>query len=304
MEKEFTLGFIGLGVMGHSMAQHLIDAGYTLNLYNRTKSKADDLLCDKVSWCDSPAQVASRSDITFSIVGYPADVEAIYLGQDGIVSGIQEGSVAVDMTTTRPSLMLTIEKELKNKGAFFADAPVSGGDKGAREATLTFMTGCSDEVFERIRPYLSLMGKSINHCGGVSMGQQTKMCNQIVIAGTMIGVSEALVYGAQAGLRLKDMVRTISGGAAGCWTLDNLAPRVIRGDYEPGFMIDHFVKDMGLALEESEKMGLCLPGLALVKQLYIALQAQGMGRNGTQALVKALEAVTGRNILKQEEENA
>ena len=166
------------------------------------------------------------------------------------------------------------------------------------------MTGCSDEVFSRIKPVLEVMGKSINHCGPVSSGQQTKMCNQIVIAGTMIGVSEALVYGAEAGLSLNDMIATISGGAAGCWTLDNLAPRVIRGDYEPGFMIDHFVKDMGLALEESEKMGLCLPGLALVKQLYIALQAQGMGRKGTQALVKALEAVSGKKILDKVERNA
>lgn len=299
MEKEFTLGFIGLGVMGHSMAQHLIDAGYTLNLYNRTKSKADDLLCDKVSWCDSPAQVASRSDITFSIVGYPADVEAIYLGQDGIVSGIQEGSVAVDMTTTRPSLMLTIEKELKSKGAFFADAPVSGGDKGAREATLTFMTGCCDEVFERIRPYLSLMGKSINHCGGVSMGQQTKMCNQILIAGTMIGLSEALVYGAAAGLDVAEMVNTIRPGAAGCWSLDNYAPRVLKGDFEPGFMIDHFIKDMGLALEEAEHMQLSLPGLALVKQLYTALQAQGKGRKGTQMLVRVIEQLSARECFRE-----
>ena len=298
------IGFIGLGVMGHSMASHILDAGYPLYVYNRTKSKADGLIAKGAIWCDSPAETARQSDIIFTIVGFPKDVEEVYLGEKGIVSALSEGKCAVDMTTTRPSLMLEIEKACMEKGASFADAPVSGGDRGAREATLTFMTGCSDETFQRIRPLLSVMGKSINHCGPVSSGQQTKMCNQIVIAGTMIGVSEALVYGAQTGLCLEDMVRTISGGAAGCWTLDNLAPRVIRGDYEPGFMIDHFVKDMGLALEESEKMGLCLPGLALVKQLYIALQAQGMGRNGTQALVKALEAVTGRNILKQEEENA
>ena len=298
------LGFIGLGVMGRPMAGHLLDAGHELYVYNRTRSKADELVSRGAHWCPSPAAVASQADIVFTIVGYPADVEEVYLGQEGIATSIRSGCIAVDMTTTRPDLMKTIAGRLAARGASFADAPVSGGDRGAREATLTFMVGADEATFEAIRPYLETMGRSINHCGGVSMGQQTKMCNQIVIAGTMIGVSEALVYGAEAGLSLNDMIATISGGAAGCWTLDNLAPRVIKGDYEPGFMIDHFVKDMGLALEESEKMGLCLPGLALVKQLYIALQAQGMGRKGTQALVKALEAVSGKKILDKVEGNA
>ncbi len=289
MEKK--IGFIGLGVMGKSMAGHILDAGYELYVYNRTRAKADELVSRGAVWCSSPAELASKSDIIITIVGYPEDVRQVYLGENGIAGAISEGKIAIDMTTTRPSLMLEIDSVLREKKAFFADAPVSGGDKGAREASLSVMAGCDEEVFRLIRPVLSVMGKSISWCGPVSMGQQTKMCNQIVIAGTMIGVSEALVYAAKCGLDVEAMVNTIRPGAAGCWTLDNLAPRVIRGDFEPGFMIEHFIKDMGLALEEAERMELCLPGLALVKQLYTALKAQGLGRKGTQALVKALESI-------------
>lgn len=282
--------------MGAPMAAHLMDAGHELYVYNRTRAKADALVAGGAHWCTSPAQVAAHSDIVFTIVGYPKDVEEVYLGGDGIVSSIRSGSIAVDMTTTRPSLMKTIASALSSRGAAFADAPVSGGDRGAREATLTFMVGSDEKTFEEIRPCLALMGRSINHCGEVSMGQQTKMCNQIVIAGTMAGVSEALVYAARCGLDLEGMVRTIRPGAAGCWTLDNLAPRVMRGDWEPGFMVDHFIKDMGLALEEAERMQLCLPSLALVKQLYTAIQAQGLGRKGTQSLVLALQSITGDRL--------
>ena len=289
MEKK--IGFIGLGVMGKSMAGHILDAGYELYVYNRTRAKADELVSRGAVWCSSPAELASKSDIIITIVGYPEDVRQVYLGENGIAGAISEGKIAIDMTTTRPSLMLEIDSVLREKKAFFADAPVSGGDKGAREASLSVMAGCDEEVFRLIRSVLSVMGKSISWCGPVSMGQQTKMCNQIVIAGTMIGVSEALVYAAKCGLDVEAMVNTIRPGAAGCWTLDNLAPRVIRGDFEPGFMIEHFIKDMGLALEEAERMELCLPGLALVKQLYTALKAQGLGRKGTQALVKALESI-------------
>ena len=282
--------------MGAPMAAHLMDAGHELYVYNRTRVKADALLAGGAHWCTSPAQVAAHSDIVFTIVGYPKDVEEVYLGGDGIVSSTRSGSIAVDMTTTRPSLMKTIASALSSRGAAFADAPVSGGDRGAREATLTFMVGSDEKTFEEIRPYLALMGASINHCGEVSMGQQTKMCNQIVIAGTMAGVSEALVYAARCGLDLESMIRTIRPGAAGCWTLDNLASRVMRGDWEPGFMVDHFIKDMGLALEEAERMQLCLPSLALVKQLYTAIQAQGLGRKGTQSLVLALQSITGDRL--------
>ena len=190
-----------------------------------------------------------------------------------------------------------IAEKLREKGAAMADAPVSGGDTGARNGTLSIMVGCSDEVFRELLPIFSVMGKNITHMGSVGAGQNTKMTNQIVIAGTMCGVSEALLYGAKAGLNLEKMVATISKGAAGCWTLDNLAPRVLKGDYEPGFMVEHFIKDMGIALEEAEKMELSLPSLALTKQLYLAIKAEGHGRKGTQVLVKALEALSGKEIL-------
>ena len=275
--------------MGQPMASHLLDAGCQLCVYNRTRAKARALEEKGAIWCTSPAEVAAQSSITFTIVGYPADVEAVYLGKDGIAEGIKKGCCAVDMTTTSPSLEVRIAAALQAGGAHFADVPVSGGDRGAREASLSMMAGCDDETFGLIRPYLEIMGRNISHCGPVGSGQQTKMCNQIVIAGTMIGVSEALVYGKKAGLDLDTMVSTIAKGAAGCWTLDNLAPRVIKGDFDPGFMIDHFIKDMKIAIYESRAMGLNLPGLRLVEDLYEKLSEEGYGRNGTQALVKAIE---------------
>ena len=216
---------------------------------------------------------------------------------DDDVLPVVPGKIFCDMTTTKPSLDIMIASRLAEKGAHMADAPVSGGDTGARNGTLSIMVGCSDEVFQALLPCFEAMGKNITHMGPVGSGQHTKMANQIVIAGTMCGVSEALVYGAQAGLDLDKMVSTISKGAAGCWTLDNLAPRVLKGDYEPGFMVEHFIKDMGIALEEAERMELPLPSLALARQLYLAIKAQGMGRKGTQVLVKALESLKGKEIL-------
>lgn len=289
------IGFIGLGVMGHSMAMHLLSGGNTLYIYNRTRSKASELEAKGAIWCSSPSEVASESDVLFTIVGYPADVEAVYLGEKGILEGGRKGLICCDMTTTKPSLEIRIAKELAAKGIAFADAPVSGGDKGAREAALTIMVGADEATFSSLYPLFELMGRKITRCGDVGAGQQTKMCNQIVISGTMIGVSEALVYGAAAGLDLETMVNTIRPGAAGCWTLDNLAPRVLKGDFEPGFMIEHFVKDMGIALEESSNMGLALPGLALVNQLYTAMKGQKLGRCGTQALVKAIQQIAGKD---------
>ena len=291
------IGFIGLGVMGASMSSRLIDAGYELYIYNRTKNKGDALVEKGAHWCDTPRSVAEQAEIILTIVGYPKDVEEVYLGRNGIVEGISEGKICCDMTTTKPSLDIAIAEKLREKGAAMADAPVSGGDTGARNGTLSIMVGCSDEVFRELLPIFSVMGKNITHMGSVGAGQNTKMTNQIVIAGTMCGVSEALVYGAKAGLNLEKMVATISKGAAGCWTLDNLVPRVLKGDYEPGFMVEHFIKDMGIALEEAEKMELSLPSLALTKQLYLAIKAEGHGRKGTQVLVKALEALSGKEIL-------
>ena len=291
MEKK--IGFIGLGVMGKSMAGHLMDAGHELYVYSRTKAKCGDIIEKGAHWCDTPKGVAENTDIVFTIVGFPKDVEEVYLGENGLIEGTKEGMIFCDMTTTKPSLDIQIGKELEKKGASMCDAPVSGGDSGARNATLSIMAGADKATFDALLPYFNIMGKSITHMGELGAGQHTKMANQIVIAGTMCGVSEALVYGARAGLDTEKMVQTISKGAAGCWTLDNLAPRVLRDDLAPGFMVDHFIKDMGIALEEAEKMELVLPSLALTKQLYLSLKANGMGRNGTQALVKAVEQLSG-----------
>ena len=291
MEKK--IGFIGLGVMGKSMAGHLMDAGHELYVYSRTKAKCGDIIEKGAHWCDTPKAVAENTDIVFTIVGFPKDVEEVYLGENGLIEGTREGMIFCDMTTTKPSLDIQIGKELEKKGASMCDAPVSGGDSGARNATLSIMVGADKATFDALLPYFNIMGKSITHMGELGAGQHTKMANQIVIAGTMCGVSEALVYGARAGLDTEKMVQTISKGAAGCWTLDNLAPRVLRDDLAPGFMVDHFIKDMGIALEEAEKMELVLPSLALTKQLYLSLKANGMGRNGTQALVKAIEQLSG-----------
>ena len=291
MEKK--IGFIGLGVMGKSMAGHLMTAGHELYVYSRTKAKCGDIIEKGAHWCDTPKAVAENTDIVFTIVGFPKDVEEVYLGENGLIEGTREGMIFCDMTTTKPSLDIQIGKELEKKGASMCDAPVSGGDSGARNATLSIMAGADKATFDALLPYFNIMGKSITHMGELGAGQHTKMANQIVIAGTMCGVSEALVYGARAGLDTEKMVQTISKGAAGCWTLDNLAPRVLRDDLAPGFMVDHFIKDMGIALEEAEKMELVLPSLALTKQLYLSLKANGMGRNGTQALVKAIEQLSG-----------
>ena len=291
MEKK--IGFIGLGVMGKSMAGHLMDAGHELYVYSRTKAKCGDIIEKGAHWCDTPKAVAENTDIVFTIVGFPKDVEEVYLGENGLIEGTREGMIFCDMTTTKPSLDIQIGKELEKKGASMCDAPVSGGDSGARNATLSIMAGADKATFDALLPYFNIMGKSITHMGELGAGQHTKMANQIVIAGTMCGVSEALVYGARAGLDTEKMVQTISKGAAGCWTLDNLAPRVLRDDLAPGFMVDHFIKDMGIALEEAETMERVLPSLALTKQLYLSLKANGMGRNGTQALVKAIEQLSG-----------
>ena len=291
MEKK--IGFIGLGVMGKSMAGHLMNAGHELYVYSRTKAKCGDIIEKGAHWCDTPKAVAENTDIVFTIVGFPKDVEEVYLGENGLIEGTREGMIFCDMTTTKPSLDIQIGKELEKKGASMCDAPVSGGDSGARNATLSIMAGADKATFDALLPYFNIMGKSITHMGELGAGQHTKMANQIVIAGTMCGVSEALVYGVRAGLDTEKMVQTISKGAAGCWTLDNLAPRVLRDDLAPGFMVDHFIKDMGIALEEAEKMELVLPSLALTKQLYLSLKANGMGRNGTQALVKAIEQLSG-----------
>jgi 3-hydroxyisobutyrate dehydrogenase len=244
-------------------------------------------------WVDSPAEVAEAAEVVFTIVGFPNDVREVYFGEEGILSSVRAGTVLVDMTTTEPSLGIEIYNAALEKDVYALDAPVSGGDVGAKNGTLSVMVGGDKEVFDKIYPLFELMGKHIVYQGDAGAGHHTKMCNQITIAGTMIGVCESLLYGYKAGLDLPTMLSSISGGAAGCWTLNNLAPRIVNRDFEPGFYVEHFIKDMGIALKEAEAMGLALPGLALVKQLYLSVEALGYGRKGTQALILAIEKMAG-----------
>ncbi len=289
INKSTTIGWIGTGVMGTSMVGHLIEKGYSCIVYNRSKSKAQSSLDKGAEWAETPQAIAEQSDVVFTIVGFPKDVREVYFGENGILNSIKKGSIMVDMTTTEPSLAIEIYKAGKEKGVQSVDAPVSGGDVGAKNAALSIMVGGEKEAVDTVIPLLEIMGKNIVHQGPAGAGQHTKMSNQITIAGTMIGVCEGLLYAHKAGLDLTTMLSSISGGAAGCWSLNNLAPRIVNRDFDPGFYVEHFIKDMGIALNESEKMGLALPGLALVKQLYLALQAQGHGKDGTQALILALE---------------
>ena len=289
-----NLGWIGTGIMGRSMCGHLLAAGHTVTVHSRTREKADDLLARGASWAATPRAVAEASDVVFTMVGFPQDVRDVYFGNGGLLgpaAGLQprHQQLFIDMTTTEPSLAIEIDAAARKRGASAVDAPVSGGDVGARNAALSIMIGGHADDVARARPLFEILGKNIVHQGGPGAGQHTKMCNQIVIAGTMIGVCESLVYGARAGLDLETMLTSIKSGAAGCWTLENLAPRVIKRNFDPGFIVEHFLKDMGIALEEARRMKLALPGLALVHQLYVAVQAQGHGRGGTQSLVLALE---------------
>ncbi|WP_347841297.1 NAD(P)-dependent oxidoreductase [uncultured Draconibacterium sp.] len=293
MKQNLSIGWIGTGVMGTSMLGHLNSAGYKCTAFSRTKSKAEKLLKSGVNWADSPADVAAVSDVVFTIVGFPKDVHEVYFGEKGILEQAKPAAILVDMTTTEPSLAVEIYKAAKARGANALDAPVSGGDVGAKNATLSIMAGGDKATFDKVLPLLELMGKQIVFQGKAGSGQHTKMCNQITIAGTMIGVCESLLYGHKAGLDLPTMLSSISGGAAGCWTLDNLAPRIVNRNFDPGFFVEHFIKDMGIALKEAEQMELSLPGLALVKQLYLAVQAQGHGKLGTHALMLALERMSG-----------
>jgi 3-hydroxyisobutyrate dehydrogenase len=269
-----------------------LDAGYATLVHSRTRAKADPLLSSGASWAPSPAEVARQADIVFTIVGFPKDVRDVYLGDQGILSGAGKGLIAVDMTTTEPCLSKEIQAAAEPLGVRTVDAPVSGGDIGARNAQLSIMVGGDSESVQTILPLLEIMGKQIVHQGPAGAGQHTKMCNQIVIAGTMIGVCESLLYGYRAGLDLDQVLASISGGAAGCWSLTNLAPRILKRNFDPGFYVAHFIKDMGIALEEARRMNLCLPGLALVHQLYLAVAANGGAQSGTQALMLALESLS------------
>lgn len=283
--------------MGKSMCGHLLSAGYSVTVFNRTKEKASDLLTAGAAWAESPRQVAEQSDMIFSIVGYPHDVQSVLLGDDGALHGCTEGNIIVDMTTSKPSLAIEIAELANRRGVGAIDAPVSGGDIGAKNATLSIMIGGEEDAVTAVTPAFHAMGKTIVHQGEAGAGQHTKMVNQTLIATGMIGVCEALLYGYKAGLDLETVLKSVGSGAAGSWSLSNLGPRIIDNNFDPGFYVEHFIKDMGIALEEAKRMNLSLPGLALGLQLYQSVQAIGHGRSGTHALQLALAQMSGTNWL-------
>ncbi len=282
--KTTQIGFIGTGVMGRSMAGHLLKAGYPLHVHNRTKSRAEGLLRQGAQWHDSPGSVAAVCDVVFTIVGFPDDVEQVYLGDKGIIANSQFGAILVDMTTSSPLLAKRIYEQAYRPGVSTLDAPVSGGDVGARDARLSIMVGGDQPAFEAVLPLFRLMGTNVVYQGPAGSGQHTKMANQIAIASCMLGVSEALAYATRAGLDPETVMQSIGNGAAASWTLSNLGPRMIKGDFAPGFYVKHFIKDMRIALESARAMGLDTPGLAQAEALYQKLAALGGGDDGTQAL--------------------
>ena len=287
------VGFIGIGVMGKSMAGHLQKAGYELHVYTRTAAKADDLVADGAVWHASAAALAANSDVIITMVGFPKDVEELYLGSGGLIEQAPAGAYLIDMTTSSPLLARRIQQAAAHAGKHALDAPVSGGDVGAKEARLSIMVGGEAEDFAAVQPLFALMGTNIVHQGPAGAGQHTKMCNQIAIASNMMGVCEALAYAEAAGLDPETVLKSIESGAAGSWSLSNLGPRIIAGNFEPGFYVKHFIKDMGIALESAKEMKLPLPGLALAESLYRKLAAMGYEDKGTQALFKLLGRAEG-----------
>ena len=292
MSEGTRVGWIGTGVMGSAMCGHLLTAGYPVSAFNRTRQRADGVVSAGAVWRSLPAEVAADADVVFTMVGFPSDVREVVLGDDGVLAGAKPGAVLVDMTTSEPSLAREIYEAARARDVESLDAPVSGGDVGARNGTLVIMVGGDEAAFERVLPLFQTFGQTIVHEGGPGAGQHTKMANQVAIASGMIGVCECLLYAYRAGLDVQRVLDTISGGAAGSWSLTNYAPRVLRGDFAPGFKVEHFIKDLGIALAEAARMNLALPGLALAQQLYVAVRAQGHGQLGTHALVKALASLS------------
>lgn len=290
------IGWIGTGVMGAFMCGHLLQAGYAVTVFSRTKAKAQPLLDRGALWANAPQAVAEQSTVIITMVGFPRDVHEVYFGAEGVLTGARPGSILIDMTTTEPVLSQEIAAAAIAKGLQAIDAPVSGGDIGAQNATLSIMAGGNRETVESVRPLFERLGKKMVYQGGAGAGQHTKLCNQIVIAGTMVGVCESLLYGFKAGLDLTQMLESIRGGAAACWTLDHLAPRILQRNFDPGFFVEHFVKDMGIALNEAQRMDLTLPGLTLVHALYERVQALSHGRSGTHALMIALEEISNTTL--------
>ncbi len=290
------IGWIGTGVMGLPMAAHLLDEGHTLVVHSRTESKARPLLDRGATWARTPAEAADAAEVAFSMVGFPNEVEAVHLGPRGTLSAPRPPEVIVDMTTSRPSLAVEIHAQADRRGVASIDAPVSGGDVGARQATLSIMVGAEPADFERVRDLLQIMGRTVIRHGPPGAGQHVKMVNQVLVAGTMIGVCEGLLYAAKAGLDPLAVIKSVGSGAAGSWSITNLGPRIVRRDFEPGFYVEHFIKDLSISLAEAQRMGLSLPGLALARQLYGEVEAQGHGRRGTQALMLALERLNQLDV--------
>jgi 3-hydroxyisobutyrate dehydrogenase len=286
------IGWIGTGVMGSLMCARLLDDGRAVTVTTRTPAKAAGLLQQGATWADSPAAVAAASDVVFTMVGYPRELEEVVLGERGVLSSLRPGAIVVDMTTSTPSLAVELAARAAEVGGAAIDAPVSGGDIGARSGALSIMVGGDVHVYEAVRPLLDCLGSTIVHQGPAGAGQRTKLTNQIVVAGNLVAVCEALLYATRAGLDVRAVLASISGGAASSWALSNLAPRIVAGDFAPGFFVDHFVKDMAIVLDEAARLQLVLPGLALVHQLAVELQTQGHGRDGTQSLILALEALS------------
>jgi len=287
------VGWIGTGVMGASMCGHVLDKGHEVTLHTRTRQKAEPLLARGAAWADSPRAVADASDVVCTMLGFPDEVRAVYLGDGGLATQARSGQILVDFSTSEPALAREIADAASARGAAAIDAPVSGGDVGAREARLSIMMGGDERAIATLEPLLSAMGKTIVRQGGPGAGQHTKMVNQILIASGMIGVCEALLYAHRAGLDAERVLQSVASGAAGSWSLSNYGPRILAGNFEPGFFVEHFIKDMAIALDEARRMKLSLPGLALAAQLYQSVQALGYGRKGTQALELALAAMSG-----------
>lgn len=287
--KNVTIGFIGMGVMGKSMAKNLQKHGYSLNVYTRTKEKAKELIESGATWKDSVADLAETSDVVITIIGTPQDVENVYFGEDGIIENVKPHSYIIDMTTSKPSLAKKIYEQAKERDVFALDAPVSGGDIGARDGKLAIMVGGDQDVFEKVIPVFEAMGENIILQGEAGAGQHTKLVNQITIAPGMIGVCEALMYAYKAGLEPERVLKSISTGAAGSWSLSNYAPRMIKGDFAPGFAIKHFIKDMKIALESADELDLTTPGLSLALEMYEKLDEMGEGESGIHALIKYFE---------------
>jgi len=291
MSNTLRVGWIGTGVMGGPMAGHLLAAGHPVTVYNRSKDKTDALVAKGATYAATPAEVTKNSDVIFTIVGFPSDVRETYLGKNGIVPVLQKGQIIVDMTTSQPSLAKEIAAAAIEKGGFSLDAPVSGGQAGAEGAKLTIMVGGDAAAYEKVLPMFQKLGKSVTRLGEAGCGQHCKLVNQILIAGHMLALAESLTYAKNCGIDAKVALEAVSAGAAGSWALSNLGPRILKDDYAAGFYVDHFVKDLGIALDEAKEMKLALPMVALAEQMYIALQAQGHGRLGTQAITKVYEAI-------------